>query len=72
MAGWLTALSNSVLNLAGYVVFLLTLLLFMGIDSTSATSRMDVLAATRPGLANALRDFAARTRKFLGVTSCSP
>lgn len=69
VAGWLTALSNSVINFAGYVVFLLTLLLFLGIDATSATSRMNVLAATRPDMANALRDFAARTRKFLGVTT---
>ncbi len=69
VAGWLTALSNSVLNFAGYVVFLLTLLLFMGIDATSAKSRMNLLAATRPDLATALRDFATRTRKFLGVTT---
>ena len=69
VAGWLTTLSNSVLNFAGYVVFLLTLLLFMGIDSTSAGSRMTVLAATRPDAAKALRDFAKRTRKFLGVTT---
>lgn len=69
VAGWLTALSNSVLNFGGYVVFLLTLLLFMGIESTSAKSRMTVLAASRPDLAQALRDFATRTRKFLGVTT---
>jgi AI-2 transport protein TqsA len=69
VAGWLTALSNSVLNFGGYVVFVLTLLLFMGIDSTSASTRMNVLAATRPDTAKALRDFAHRTRKFLGVTT---
>ena len=69
VAGWLTALSNSVINFGANVIFLLTLLLFLGIDSTGAATRMNVLTATRPSTATALRNFASQTRRFLGVTT---
>lgn len=69
VAGWLTALSNSVINFVGNIIFLLTLLLFLGIDSVSATFRMNTLMATRPATAAALRNFARQTRRFLGVTT---
>lgn len=69
VAGWLTALSNSVINFGGNVVFLLTLLLFLGIDSTGAAARMSALTATRPSTATALTNFASQTRRFLGVTT---
>ena len=69
VAGWLTALSNSVINFGANVVFLLTLLLFLGIDSTGASSRMAKLTASRPATGEALRAFTTRTRRFLGVTT---
>ena len=69
VAGWLTALSNSVINFGANVVFLLTLLLFLGIDSAGAGARMSALMATRPTTASALRNFASQTRRFLGVTT---
>ena len=69
VAGWLTALSNSVINFAANVVFLLTLLLFLGIDSTGASRRLNALTATRPATATAIRNFASQTRRFLGVTT---
>jgi AI-2 transport protein TqsA len=69
VAGWLTALSNSVINFGANVIFLLTLLLFLGIDAAGASARMNTLMATRPQLAAALRNFASQTRRFLGVTT---
>lgn len=69
VAGWLTALSNSVINFVANVIFLLTLLLFLGIDSAGAASRMAKLTATRPATGAALRAFTIRTRRFLGVTT---
>jgi AI-2 transport protein TqsA len=51
------------------LVFLLSLLLFMGVDSAGVGPRMTSITAHRPLFAAALRNFAVRTRRFLGVTT---
>lgn len=58
-----------VAGLAGNLIFLFSLLLFLGIESTAATARLDAVAAARPAVAEALRRFAHGTRRFLVVTT---
>ncbi|MDN5918399.1 MAG: AI-2E family transporter [Pseudonocardia sp.] len=56
-------------GLLGNLVFLLSLLLFLGIESAGASARMQAVAAERPAVADALRRFVAGTRRFLLVTT---
>ena len=65
----LMAVLSHVVSFGASVVFLLSLLLFMGIDSTGVSARMASITAQRPLLAGAIRNFAVKTRRFLGVTS---
>ena len=65
----LTSVLTQTVSLGASVVFLLSLLLFMGIDSTGVGTRMASLRAQRPHIATALRNFAGSTRRFLGVTT---
>ncbi len=65
----LMAVLSHVVSFGASVVFLLSLLLFMGIDSTGVSARMASIMAQRPLLAGAIRNFAVKTRRFLGVTS---
>ena len=58
-----------VAGLAGNLIFLFSLLLFLGIESTAASARLDAVAAARPAVATALRRFAGGTRRFLVVTT---
>jgi predicted PurR-regulated permease PerM len=69
VAGWVTSLLRGVIGFGANVALLLSLLLFFGIESTGAGSRMLALADERPALGQALRDFARNTRRFLGVTT---
>ena len=50
------------------MIFLLSLLLFLGIESIGIARRMSTIAATHPRTADALFDFAIKTRRFLAVT----
>lgn len=65
----LTALLSSLVSFGANVVLLLSLLLFLGIESTGISHRLAPLVASRPGAAAALLEFAIRTRRFLAVTS---
>jgi len=65
----LTSVLRQVVGFGANVVFVLSLLLFMGIDSTGVSARMASVTAQRPLLAGALRSFALKTRRFLGVTT---
>lgn len=56
-------------NLVGNLVFLLTLLLFLCIESSSAGARLALLAEGRGRLGTALRDFARGTRRYIAVTT---
>lgn len=72
-AGRLTALAAGLLlqvaGLAGNLILLFSLLLFLGLESTAAPARLDAIAGTRPEVAAALRRFAHGTRRFLVVTT---
>jgi predicted PurR-regulated permease PerM len=56
-------------SLAANLIFLLSLLLFLGVEAGGAGARLQAIAATRPGVAAALADFARGTRRFLLVTT---
>ena len=65
----MTSLLRGVIGFGANVALLLSLLLFLGIESTGAGTRMVALTHERPALGQALRDFARNTRRFLGVTT---
>ena len=65
----LTAVLAQVVSFGANVVLLLSLLLFMGVDSTGVRPRMTFITDQRPLFAGALRSFAVKTRRFLGVTT---
>ena len=69
LAGWLTRALSSAVGFGANVIFLLSLLLFIGIESTGASRRVTQIARTRPRAADALRSFAHRSRRFIGVTT---
>jgi len=68
LAGWLTSGLRAVIGFGANVIFLLSLLLFMGIESTGVTQRLSTLMTTRPRTGAALIDLAVKTRRFLAVT----
>jgi AI-2 transport protein TqsA len=69
LAGYLTILLRSLISFSANVVFLLSLLLFLGIESTGIGPRLQPLLTTRPRTFQALVDFTTKTRRFLGVTT---
>ena len=69
LAGYLTRLLSSLFSFGANVLLLLSLLLFLGIESTRIGPRFQPLLATRPATGRALLDFAAKTRRFLAVTT---
>ncbi|MCO1660609.1 AI-2E family transporter [Pseudonocardia sp. S2-4] len=56
-------------SLLGNVVFLLTLLLFLCIESSGAGARLALIAGGRRPVGDALRGFADGTRRYIGVTT---
>jgi predicted PurR-regulated permease PerM len=58
-----------VTGLAGNLIFVLSLLLFLGVESATASTRLAGVEAERPAMAEALRRFAHGTRRFLVVTT---
>lgn len=69
LARWLTSLLSSVVGFGVNVVFLLSLLLFIGLESARADQRLALLGRTRPNTAAALAGFARSTRRFLVITT---
>jgi AI-2 transport protein TqsA len=69
LARRLTSLLSSVVGFGVNVVFLLSLLLFIGLESANAGPRLAVLRRTRPHTAEALVGFARSTRRFLLITT---
>ncbi|GAA1881417.1 AI-2E family transporter [Pseudonocardia ailaonensis] len=67
--GIVTGLLRGLTGLAGNLVFLLSLLLFLGIEAAGAGPRLQAVATQRPHVAAALREFASGTRRFLVVTT---
>jgi len=69
LAGLLGALLGSVAGLAGNLVFVLTLLLFLSVESGNVGARLALIAADRPVMHEALGDFARGTRQYMLVTT---
>jgi AI-2 transport protein TqsA len=65
----ITPLISGVVGLVANAIFLLSLMLFLGIDATGALGRMAAVNRLRPRLGEAFRIFSANTRRFLGVTT---
>ncbi len=65
----LTPLLTGVVGLVANAIFLLSLMLFLGVDATGALARMAAVDRLRPRLGEAFRIFSANTRRFLGVTT---
>jgi len=69
IAGYIAVLLASVAGLATNLVFLLSLLLFISIETSGADARFAVLVADRPLLGAALGRFTAGVRRYLVVTT---
>ena len=69
IAGYIAVLLASVAGLATNLVFLLSLLLFISIETSGADARFAVLVADRPLLGAALGRFTTGVRRYLVVTT---
>jgi AI-2 transport protein TqsA len=69
LAGVLAALLGSVAGLASNFVFLISLLLFLGVESGGAGDRLASIGKDRPRINAALGHFAWGTRQYLFVTT---
>ena len=69
LAGVLAALLGSVAGLASNFVFLISLLLFLGVESGGAGDRLASIGTDRPRINAALGHFAWGTRQYLLVTT---
>ena len=65
----LTALLSSAVRLGVNVAFLLSLLLFIGLESAQADERLALLERTRPSTSAALVGFVRSTRRLLLITT---
>jgi AI-2 transport protein TqsA len=69
LVGVLGVVLSGVVGLTGNVVFLLSVMLFLTIESGGFRAKLAVLAGARPDTAVALERFATGTRRFLVVTT---
>lgn len=69
VVGFVGGLLRGVTGLGGDLVFLVTLMMFLTIESTAARTRLMAIATTRAPVAQALSDFASGTRRFVAVTT---
>jgi AI-2 transport protein TqsA len=69
LVGILGTVLSGAAGLAGNVVFLLSVMLFLTVESGGFRAKLSVLAAARPDTAAALERFATGTRRFLVVTT---
>src|SRR5690606_8559488 len=69
LAGLLGAFLSSVAGLAGNLVFILALLLFLAVETGTAGERIRLIAADRPAVGDALTGFARGTRQYLIVST---
>jgi len=69
VAGLLGTFLGSVAGLAGNLVFILALLLFLSIETGTAGARIRLIAADRPAVGGALTNFAHGTRQYLIVST---
>jgi AI-2 transport protein TqsA len=69
VAGLLGTFLGSVAGLAGNLVFILALLLFLSIETGTAGARIRLIAKDRPAVGGALTNFAHGTRQYLIVST---
>lgn len=69
LAGLLGTFLSSVAGLAGNLVFILALLLFLSVETGDAGARIRLIAKDRPAVGGALTGFAHGTRQYLVVTT---
>jgi AI-2 transport protein TqsA len=69
VVGLVTGLLAGVVGLATNLVFLLSLMLFLGIEASGAGERIAAIGRDRPEIAAALGRFAWGTRRYLVVTT---
>ncbi|WP_433556363.1 AI-2E family transporter [Pseudonocardia xinjiangensis] len=69
LVGLLGAFLGSIAGLAGNLVFILALLLFLSIETGGAAARIRLIATDRPAVSEALGNFAHGTRQYLVVTT---
>jgi AI-2 transport protein TqsA len=62
-------LLSGLIGVLGNAAFVLSVLLFLCIESTGAGARLAVVAGIRGATGEALRGFASGTRRFIGVTT---
>uniref|UniRef100_UPI003B3B517D AI-2E family transporter n=1 Tax=Pseudactinotalea sp. TaxID=1926260 RepID=UPI003B3B517D len=65
---WLTRLLPSVLSAASSIVFFISMLFFMTVESTHVGMRFARLAADHPRVGAALTAFVGQTRRFYAIT----
>jgi AI-2 transport protein TqsA len=69
VTGFLGSLLGGLAEAFSDLLFLVTLLLFMGIDAAQFPSRLDMVAPQRPEVVAAFNRFAKGTRSYLAVTT---
>lgn len=69
IASWVETFLGSALGLLSNLFFLVTLLLFMGMDAANFSDRLTEVSAPRTSVVEALRGFAQGTRSYLVVST---
>jgi predicted PurR-regulated permease PerM len=67
--GLVSGLLLGVTSLLGNLVFLLSLLLFLSIEASGVGMRLELIAADRAPIADALGRFSRATRRYIGVNT---
>lgn len=65
---WIAGRLPTLAGMGANVLFLFSLLLFLGIESSGVTRRAAQVMATRPRVGTALLDFVHKTRRYVAVT----
>lgn len=68
LVGWVAGRLPTLAGMGANVLFLFSLLLFLGIESSGVTQRARQLMDTRPRVGTALLDFVGKTRRYVAVT----
>jgi AI-2 transport protein TqsA len=69
LSGLLAAFLGSVAGIATNLIFILTLLVFLSVETGTAGSRVAEIASDRPEIGSALANFAHNTRQYLLVST---
>lgn len=69
VSGAVTSVLTDLGGIAGSLVFVLAIIVFLGLDSIGFTERLRYTAATRADISGALTNFAQGTRTYLSVST---